>query len=119
MLNLPHPDMLCFRGTVISKAKTEALHRLQTHYLPLYFPEIDRFRHNSRSEWFFIFLDRFPVPAAILEFSADQFIQTAWPLIGRKVAKTRILGDIYETARQSIGRRWRPTLLQWRCTGYR
>lgn len=41
---------------VVSKAKTEAMHRLQTHYLPLYFPEIDRFRHNSRSEWFFIFL---------------------------------------------------------------
>jgi transposase len=37
----------------ISKAKTEVLHRLLTHYLPLYFPEIDRFRHNSRSEWFF------------------------------------------------------------------
>lgn len=88
---------------IVSKAKTEALHRLQTHYLPLYFPEVDRFRHNSRSEWFFIFLDRFPVPAAILEFSAEQFIQIAWPLIGRKVAKTRILGDIYETARQSIG----------------
>ena len=26
---------------VISRAKTEALHRLQTHYLPLYFPEVD------------------------------------------------------------------------------
>lgn len=34
---------------VISKAKTEAMHRLQTHYLPLYFSEIDRFRHNSIS----------------------------------------------------------------------
>jgi transposase len=88
---------------VISKAKTEAMHRLQTHYLPLYFPEIDRFRHNSRSEWFFIFLDRFPVPAAILELSREQFIETAWPVIGRKVAKARILGDIYETARTSIG----------------
>lgn len=88
---------------IVSKAKTEAMHRLQTHYLPLYFPEIERFRHNSRSEWFFIFLDRFPVPAAILDLKREQFIQTAWPLIGRKVAKTRILGDIYETARTSIG----------------
>ena len=25
---------------MISKAKTEILHRIQTHYLPLYFPEI-------------------------------------------------------------------------------
>lgn len=88
---------------VISKAKTEALHRLQTHYLPLYFPEIDRFRHNSRSEWFFIFLDQFPVPAAITALSRDQFIEQAWPLIGRKVSKERILNDIYETARSSIG----------------
>ncbi len=30
----------------ISRAKTEVLHRVLTHYLPLYFPEIDRFRHN-------------------------------------------------------------------------
>ena len=88
---------------IVSKAKTEALHRLQTHYLPLYFPEIDRFRHSSRAQWFFIFLDRFPVPAAILELSREQFIEAAWPLIGRKVAKARILGDIYETARTSIG----------------
>jgi transposase len=88
---------------IVSKAKTEALHRLQTHYLPLYFPEIDRFRHSSRAEWFFIFLDRFPVPAAILALSREQFIEAAWPVIGRKVAKARILGDIYETARTSIG----------------
>lgn len=87
----------------ISKAKTEALHRLQTHYLPLYFPEIDRFRHNSRSEWFFVFLDRFPVPSAIITHSRDEFVEEAWPMIGRKVAKARILADIYETARTSIG----------------
>jgi transposase len=51
----------------VSKAKTEVLHRLLTHYLPLYFPEIDRFRHNSRSDWFFAFLDRFPTPASITD----------------------------------------------------
>jgi transposase len=88
---------------IVSKAKTEAVHRLHTHYLPLYFPEIERFRHNSRSAWFFIFLDRFPVPAAIVTLSREQFIEAAWPVIGRKVAKARILGDIYETAKTSIG----------------
>ena len=41
----------------VSRAKTEVLHRILTHYLPLYFPEVDRFRHNSRSDWFFAFLD--------------------------------------------------------------
>lgn len=88
---------------VVSKAKTEAMHRLQTHYLPLYFPEIDRFRHNSRSEWFFIFLERFPVPATILALSQTDFIEQAWPLIGRKVAKRRILTDIHATAADSMG----------------
>jgi transposase len=33
---------------VISKAKTELWHRLLTHYLPLYFPEIAKFAGNSR-----------------------------------------------------------------------
>lgn len=30
----------------IAGAKTQVLHRIQTHYLPLYFPELDRFRQN-------------------------------------------------------------------------
>jgi hypothetical protein len=33
---------------VTSKAKTELWHRLLTHYLPLYFPEVARFVGNSR-----------------------------------------------------------------------
>lgn len=77
------------------------MHRLQTHYLPLYFPEVDRFRHNSRSVWFFVFLDHFPVPAAITPLSREQFIEQAWPVIGRKVSEERIVNDIYETARSS------------------
>ena len=87
----------------ISKAKTETLHRLLTHYLPLYFPEVDRFRQNSRSDWFFAFLDRFPTPAAISAFDKQGFIDAAWNVVGRKVAKAQLLGDIYETARASIG----------------
>jgi transposase len=87
----------------ISKAKTEIQHRILTHYLPLYFPEVDRFKGNSRSDWFFAFLERFPTPASITALSKEAFIQTAWPVIGRKVSKERLLGDIYETARTSIG----------------
>lgn len=37
----------------IASAKTQVLRRIQTHYLPLYFPEVERFRQNSRSYWFF------------------------------------------------------------------
>ena len=50
----------------ISGAKTQVLHRIQTHYLPLYFPEVGRFRQNSRSGWFFAFLERFPTSASIV-----------------------------------------------------
>ena len=87
---------------VVSKAKTEALHRIQTHYLPLYFPEVDSFRNNTRSDWFFALLERFPVPASITAMSKEAFVAAAWDLAGRKVAKARLLGDVYETAQSSI-----------------
>ena len=48
----------------VSRAKTEVLHRILTHYLPLYFPEVDRFRHNSRSDWFFASSIASPRPPA-------------------------------------------------------
>ena len=87
----------------ISRAKTEVLHRILTHYLPLYFPEVDRFRQNSRSDWFFAFLDRFPTPGSITILGKEAFITAAWDIVGRKVAKEVLLGDIYETASCSIG----------------
>jgi transposase len=87
----------------ISRAKTEIQHRILTHYLPLYFPEADRFKGNSRSEWFFAFLDQFPTPGSITTFSKQQFIDAAWHVVGRKVSKERLLSDIYETAQTSIG----------------
>ena len=87
---------------VVSRAKTEVLHRIRIHYLPLYFPEVDRFRNNTRGDWFFAFLERFPVPASITALSKEDFAAAAWDLGGRKVAKARLLGDIYETAQTSI-----------------
>lgn len=87
---------------VVSKAKTELLHRIQTHYLPLYFPEIERFRSSTRNDWFFAFLERFPVPASITAFSKEAFIAAAWDVAGRKIGKALLLGDIYETAMSSI-----------------
>ncbi len=87
----------------ISRAKTEIQHRILTHYLPLYFPEVERFKGNSRSDWFFAFLERFPTPASIIALSKEAFLEAAWPVIGRKVSKERLLADIYETAKASIG----------------
>lgn len=69
----------------IARMKTETLHRILTHYLPLYFPEIERFRHNSRSDWFFAFLEQFPTPACITALSKDAFIEAAWQVVvGRR-----------------------------------
>ena len=87
----------------IAKAKTEIQHRILTHYLPLYFPEVERFRGSSRSDWFFAFLDAFPTPASITALPKEAFIKTAWGIVGRKVSKERLRADIYETAQTSFG----------------
>lgn len=88
---------------IVSKSKTELWHRVLTHYLPLYFPEVDRFHRSSRSDWFFAFLERYPSPHFITAMGKDAFTADAWDVIGRKVAKERLLADIYETAKSSVG----------------
>jgi Transposase len=85
---------------MVSRAKTELWHRLLTHYLPLYFPEAERFQGNSRSDWFLALLEQFPTPAGITALSKEAFIEAAWGLVGRKVSKARLLADIYETTGQ-------------------
>jgi transposase len=87
----------------VSLEKTRTQHRLLTHYLPLYFPEIARYHSSSRSEWLWNLLIEFPTPGSITRFSRDQFVRKAWNLVGRKVAKERILTDIYLTAQSSVG----------------
>jgi len=87
---------------VVSNSKTELLHRIQTHCLPLYFPEIERFRNNTRSDWFFALPERFPVPATITALSKEAFVAAAWDVAGRKVAKAGLLGDIDQAAQHSM-----------------
>lgn len=88
---------------IVSRAKTELWHRVLTHYLPLYFPEADRFHRSSRSDWFFAFLERYPSPHFISAMDQDAFIADAWDVVGRKVSKERLLADIYRTAKTSVG----------------
>lgn len=88
---------------IVSKSKTELWHRILTHYLPLYFPEADRFHRSSRGDWFFAFLERYPSPHLISVMDREAFIAEAWDVVGRKVAKERLLTDIYETAKTSVG----------------
>ncbi len=70
---------------------------------PLYFPEADRFHRSSRSDWFFAFLERYPSPHIIAAMDKEAFIADAWVVIGRRVSKERLLTDIYQTAKTSVG----------------
>jgi transposase len=87
----------------ISLRKVRVQQGIMTHYLPLYFPEAERYDTNSRAQWFTHLLHRFPCPAAITRYSQEAFEQEAWTLVGRKVNKRGFLADLYTTARHSIG----------------
>lgn len=87
---------------MVSRAKTQIWHRLLTHYLPLYFPEAERFKGKSRSDWYLAFLEQFPTPGSIRAMAKEEFIETAWDVVGKKVSKRNLLSDIYETASSSI-----------------
>ncbi len=88
---------------IVSRLKTELWHRVLTHYLPLYFPEADRFHRSPRSEWFFSFLERYTSPLFISAMDQETFIAEAWDVVGRKVSKERFLADIYQTSKSSVG----------------
>jgi transposase len=88
---------------MVARAKTELWHRILTHYLPLYFPEADRFHRSSRSDWFLAFLKAFPSPHIITAMDKETFIEAARPVIGRRVNKAALLADIDETLKASVG----------------
>lgn len=87
----------------ISLARTRCMNSLFNHHVTLFFPEIERFFNSSRAEWFCRFMLKFPTPRSITRYKRETFIKRAWDVVGRKVAKTRLLTDIYDTAEQSIG----------------
>lgn len=87
----------------ISQARTRLQHSLFTHYLPLYFPEIERHFHSSQADWFARFLIRFPTAESIRRTPFESFKTEAWDLVGRKVNKTMWVQELYDTAQRSIG----------------
>lgn len=82
-------------------SRTRVQHSLLTHYLPLYFPEMDRFWHASRADWFVRFLLKFPVPPSICRLELEEFISAAWEPVGRKVNKRAALEELYDLAHRS------------------
>ncbi len=87
----------------ISLRKVRVQHSILNHFLPLYFPEVEKYLHSSRAQWFTSILYRFPTPAFITQYSFDEFVEAAWDISGRKVNKKGWLLDFYETAKTSIG----------------
>ena len=86
----------------ISLRKTQTQHRILTHYLPLYFPEAEKYFCTSRGLWFAEFFEKFPCPSSINKHTFEEFSNEAWGVSGRKVSKIIWLKDVYETAKNSI-----------------
>jgi transposase len=86
----------------VTLARTRVWHSLRNHYFPLYFPEIEQFLRSDHSDWMIQLLLRFPTPGAITQLSRDDFVAQAAPLIGRKVHKAALLGEIYAAAQCSV-----------------
>lgn len=87
----------------ISLARTRLQHSLMTHYLPLYFPEVERYFDGAHADWFARFMLRFPTAASIRALAYEAFHEEAWELVGRKVNKRAWLRELYDCALQSIG----------------
>lgn len=87
----------------VSLHKVRVQHSLVTHFLPLYFPEAQKYLRSSRGEWVWRFLLTFPHPASVLKYPRDEFIKVSWDLVEAKVNKRAWLTDFYETASESIG----------------
>jgi len=87
----------------VSLRKTRVQHSIMTHFLPLYFPEVQKYYYTSRAQWFSYILLRFSSPSSVLKYSLEEFIEAARDVAGRKVNKSAWLTDFYKTASSSIG----------------
>ncbi|OGT31515.1 MAG: IS110 family transposase [Gammaproteobacteria bacterium RIFCSPHIGHO2_12_FULL_35_23] len=83
--------------------KTQLQHSILNHYLPLYFPEAEKYFCSTRAKWFAEFFYAFPCPNAITCYKEEEFIEKAWSLVGRKVDKHNWLKDVYFSAQNSVG----------------
>lgn len=87
----------------ITFRKTQLQHSILNHYLPLYFPEAEKYFCSTRARWFADFFHDFPCPKAITSYTQEEFIEKAWKVVGRKVDKNNWLKDVYFTAKNSVG----------------
>lgn len=86
----------------ISRERTHLQHTLVNHYLTLYFPEMERFWCTTRNAWLAAFLLAYPTPGSVRALEREAFIEAAWSVVGRKVNKRALLGEIHDLAGRSI-----------------
>lgn len=87
----------------VSLRKTRLQHSLMNHYLPLYFPEAERFLCTTRAGWFARLLIEFPTPASVTRMSEAEFVQVAVELVRTKHSKEAVLRSFHAQAQQSVG----------------
>jgi transposase len=95
----------------VSRTRTRLQHVLLTHYLTLYFPEIERFWTAQRNEWFIRLLMQFPTPSSIAAMTLEQFRSAVWQSMGRRVHKEAKISEIHALAARSIALPVRPDSL--------
>ena len=86
----------------IARARTRLQHVLITHYLTLYWPEIERFWSTQSNEWFIRLLLRFPTPRSVTAIAMPKFVAEVWELMGRRVHKREKIEEIHALAARSI-----------------
>lgn len=87
----------------VSLRKTRLQHSLMNHYIPLYFPEAEKFLCSTRAGWFAKLLLHFPTPASVTAFSKEDFIREASHLVKTKHSKHSMLDSFYAKAQESVG----------------
>lgn len=87
----------------VSLRKTRLQHSLMNHYLPLYFPEAERFLCTTRAGWFARLLVEFPTPASVTKLSEDEFVSKAARIVHTKHSKEAVLRSFHAKAKESIG----------------
>ena len=87
----------------VSLRKTRLQHSLMNHYLPLYFPEAERFLCTTRAGWFARLLIAFPTPASVTQLPEAEFVATAAELLRTKHSKQAVLRSFHAKAGESVG----------------
>jgi len=85
------------------KRKTRIYHTLLTHYLPLYFPEAQRFITNGRAEWFIDVLRHAPCPASVLSMSKVNYVKRVMTKGGKPATRQKLIEEFYDLAKESTG----------------